>query len=511
MKPRIKSLFAKILLAQVTAVVLALAVVSLITRSSLDRGFIDFLERQEAEVLDYLAPALGDLYTAQGGWAFLRGQPEAWRRVLRQTTPMHAGPGPRAGPSERPGAGAAGAVDAELPVDRDTRRWEAHGPGPPPGHEPLRWLRSFDRLRLRERLFLLDGERLHLAGALVTNPQELPLEAVTAGNSTVGWIGFVPVREGLPPEAQRFLRGQVRVLFASLLVALALAAVLAYVLARHLSRPVQQLDETVRDLSHGHYERRARVASSDEIGRLGDNVNRLAQSLEQNRSARNRWMADIAHELRTPLAILKGEVEALADGVRQPDQRVLASLTEEINQLSVLVDDLQSLALADAGALSLRQETVDLRALAQQACEAFHDRLAGRGIALELNAPEPVRASIDPQRLRQLLHNLLENCARYVDAGGRVRVSVLAGQNAAGPGDASVALRVEDSGPGVAEDQLERLFERFYRVEQGRSRAGGGSGLGLAICRNIAGAHGGHIRAARSALGGLAIHVDLPA
>lgn len=472
MKPRIKSLFTKILLAQVTAVVLALAVVTLITRSSLDRGFIEFLERQEAEVLDNLAPALGDLYTDRGGWAFLRGQPDAWRRVLRQTGPLHAGP----------------------------------GRGPPPGHEPLRWLRSFDRLRLRDRLFLLDGERLYLAGAQVANPRELPLEAVTAGGSTVGWIGFVPMREGLPPEAQRFLRGQVRILFVSLLVALALAALLAWFLARHLSRPVKQLDETVRDLSHGQYERRARVASRDEIGRLGDNVNRLAQSLEQNRSARNRWMADIAHELRTPLAILKGEVEALVDGVRQPDQRVLASLTEEINQLSVLVNDLQSLALADAGALGLQQETVDVRALAQQACEAFRDRLAGRGIALEFHAPDPVRASADPQRLRQLLQNLLENCARYVDAGGRVRVSVQAASDTA-----PLALLVEDSGPGVAEEQLERLFERFYRVEQGRSRAGGGSGLGLAICRSIAEAHGGRIRAARSALGGLAIHVDLPA
>lgn len=505
MKPRIKSLFAKILLAQVTAVVLALVVVTLITRNSLDRGFIDFLERQEAEVLGYLGPALGDLYTAQGGWAFLRGQPEAWRRVLRQTRPLHAGPGPRAGESERAGPGAKGLVDTGLPAERDLRRLEAHGPGPSTGHEPLRWLRSFDRLRLRDRLFLLDGERMYLAGARVTNPRELPLEAVTVGNSIVGWIGFVPMREGLPPEAQRFLSGQVRVLFASLLVALVLAAVLAYFLARHLSRPVRQLDQTVRDLSHGHYERRARVASRDEIGRLGDNVNRLAQSLELSRSARNRWMADIAHELRTPLAILKGEVEALADGVRQPDQRVLASLTEEINHLSVLVDDLQSLALADAGALSLRQETVDLRTLAQQACAAFRDRLAGRGIALELNAPDPVSISADPQRLRQLLHNLLENCARYVEAGGRVRVSVRAASGAA-----SVALLVEDSGPGVAEEQLERLFERFYRVEQGRSRAGGGSGLGLAICRSIAEAHGGHMRAERSALGGLAIHVELP-
>lgn len=525
-----RSLFAKILLAQVTAVVLALAVVTLITRTSLDRGFIDFLERQEAEVLDYLAPALGELYVAQGGWEFLREQPEAWRRVLRQARPLHPGPGEpgfragvraESGVESGPGETAPDENTADSRADdssrpeRDRRGMGAQGRGPLPADEPLRWLRSFDRLRLRDRLFLLDGERLYLAGARVERPGGLPLEAVTAGGATVGWIGFVPVREGLPPEVQRFLHGQVRVLMVSLLVALVLAAILAYVLARHLSRPVQQLDETVRGLSRGHYERRALVVSRDEIGRLADNVNRLAETLEQSRSARNRWMADIAHELRTPLAILKGEVEALADGVRQPDQRVLASLSEEINQLSALVDDLQSLALADAGSLNLQQEPVDLAALAEQACDAFRDRLAGRGIALEFSAPHPVSASADPQRLRQVLHNLLENCARYVVASGRVRVTVRPATNtgrqksgAARLGSAE--LLVEDSGPGVAGEQLERLFERFYRAEEGRSRAGGGSGLGLAICRSIVEAHGGRIRADRSAMGGLAVHVVLP-
>jgi two-component system sensor histidine kinase BaeS len=164
------------------------------------------------------------------------------------------------------------------------------------------------------------------------------------------------MREGLPPEAQRFLRGQLRVLMVSLLIALGLATLLGYTLARHLSRPVGRLDETVRKLARGQFEERARVASQDEIGRLAGNVNRLAETLERNRSARRRWMADIAHELRTPLAVLKGEVEALTDGVRQSDGRMLASLGEEIDHLSALVDDLQALALADAGALNLQQE-----------------------------------------------------------------------------------------------------------------------------------------------------------
>jgi two-component system sensor histidine kinase BaeS len=500
-----RSLFAKIMLAQVVAVVLALFVMTAITRFSLDRGFINFLERQESAVLEYLAPELAELYTEQGGWEFLRDRPENWRRVLRQahqSRPDPVGPGSGERAPQGPGLHEPG----------------MHATWAPPGDEQRHWLRPFDRLRLRDRLFLLDQERRHVAGAAATNVSDLTLEAIRAGGATVGWIGFVPMNEGVPPEAQRFLREQLRVLVVSLLIALGLAAMLGYGLARHLSRPVRRLDEAVRDLSRGQFERRAQVASRDEIGRLGANVNRLAETLENSRSARRRWTADIAHELRTPLAILKGEVEALADGVRQTDARMLASLREEIDHLSALVDDLQALALADAGVLNLRQEPVDLRALSQQVCGAFGDRLAGRNIALEIDAPHAVTVSADPQRLSQLLRNLLENCARYVNAGGRVRVGVHTGpagaagsaERTAGAAGRVAHLVVEDSGPGVGDAQLERLFERFYRVEEGRSRAGGGSGLGLSICRSIAEAHGGRIWAARSGLGGLAVHLELP-
>lgn len=493
-----RSLFAKIMLAQVVAVVLALFVMTAITRFSLDRGFIHFLERQESAVLKYLAPELAELYTEQGGWAFLRDRPENWRRVLRQAHQSRPDPiGPGSGEHAPPGPG------LHEPGMHATRA--------PPGDEQRHWLRPFDRLRLRDRLFVLDQDRQHLAGAHATSTLGLTLEAISAGGATVGWIGFVPMREGLPPEAQRFLRDQLRVLMISLLIALGLAASLGYALARHLSRPVGRLDETVRKLARGEFEERAVVASQDEIGRLAGNVNRLAETLEKNRTARRRWMADIAHELRTPLAVLKGEVEALADGVRQSDGRMLASLGEEIDHLSALVDDLQALALADAGALNLHQEDVDLRALTLQVCDAFRDRLAGRNITLELDLPRAATVSADPQRLRQLLHNLLENCVRYVDAGGRVRVGLELKARHATAGANLAELVVEDSGPGVGDDQLERLFERFYRVEEGRSRAGGGSGLGLSICHSIAAAHGGRIRAARSSLGGLAVHLELPA
>lgn len=468
-----KSLFAKIMLAQVVAVILALLVVMAITRITLERGFIHFLERQESAVLNHLAPALAEIYLAQGGWNFLRDDPETWSRILRRSRHLQRTP-PKAFPA------------------------------PPPLHaERLHWLRSFDRMQLRERLFLLDEQRRPLAGALVDNPQELALEPIEAGGSTVGWIGFAPVRRDLPAEANRFLRGQVRAHLVALAIALALIVLLAFILARHLSRPVRQLDDTVRDLTRGQFGKRARVFSRDEIGGLAENVNRLAETLEKNRSARHRWMTDIAHELRTPVAILKGEIEALGDGLRSPDKGTFASLREEIDQLSRLVDDLQALALADAGVLSLYLQAVDVGELLRQAGDAFRGRLGERGIRLETELPEAVTVFADAQRIRQLLNNVLENCARYVQDGGQVRLSLSAGRDGA-------ELAVEDSGPGVGPEALQRLFERFYRGEAGGTRAGGGSGLGLAICKSIAEAHRGQIRAEPSALGGLAIRISLP-
>jgi two-component system sensor histidine kinase BaeS len=479
----VRSLFAKIMLAQVAAVVLALLVVLIITRLSLDRGFMDFLERQESGILGHLSPALAEVYAAQGGWDFLREDPSDWHRILRRSRPHD--------PSSH-------AADRIRPP---------RGEKPAGGEERFRWLRTFDRLELRERLFLLDHSRHPIAGAPAPHqgPHEdhARLEPVIVDGQTVGWIGFSPLKTKRPAEVQRFLHGQVRAHAIALIVALLMVSILAYALARHLSRPVAQLDQTVNELSRGRFERRASVRSRDEIGRLAENVNRLADTLEKNRDARHRWINDIAHELRTPVAILKGEIEAVGDGLRLADKKTIASLGEEVDHLSRLVDDLQSMALADAGALSLERHPLDLGAAVHQAGAAFQSQFERRAINLEIHASEPVTVNADAHRIRQLLNNLLENCTRYVDEGGSVRLTVSAGESGG-------EILVDDSGPGVAEDALERLFERFYRIEAGRSRAGGGSGLGLSICRSIVEAHGGTIEAQRSPMGGLRIRAQLP-
>lgn len=479
-----KSFFTKILVYQVIAVIVALIVVAVITRVSLNRGFRDFLQTQEIAVLEAGVPVLAEIYELNGSWQPLRNNPESWARIWRSSRLQQELAPPR-GPRLRPGPG------------RNDRP-------PPPQRDPRggRWMRAADRGMLRERLFLLDETHRRVAGARVKSTEGLGLQAIEVEGEVVGWIGFTPAGEVLPPEAQRFLRGQIMITAIALAVALVVAVALSLLLARHLSRPVRLLDETVNSLSHGDYEARATISTLDETGRLAGHINQLAATLEKNRSARRRWMADIAHELRTPVAILKGEVEALSDGVRPVNERMTQSLHEEIEHLSSLIDDLQTLALSDAGALNIQKERIDLQPLVQQCSEAYRDRLSRRRIDLRVTT-EKQEVNADPQRLRQLLQNLLENSSRYVEEGGLVSVRQYAVKG-------GFELIVEDSGPGLTEKQISRLFERFYRVDESRSRAGGGTGLGLSICRNIAETHSGRIEAIRSSLGGLKVRVEIP-
>ena len=482
-----KTLFSKILLAQVVAVALALIVVTVITRASLSQGFKEFLERQEATVLQTLAPVLAEFYESNEDWESLRTSPQNWQRIWRLSRTQQTEP-PPGSPRQR----------------RGRLRDEATSPpGPPPGSQLLRWMGPPDRVMLRDRLFLLAQDHSQIAGANTNTLEDITLEAVEFDGQVVGWIGFTPMGAVLPTDAERFLDRQIQITAISLALALVVAAALAFLLARNVSRPVRRLGDTVRDLSRGEYQARAGVETRDEIGSLAEYVNQLAVTLEKNRTARQRWMADIAHELRTPVTILKGEIEALADGVRQADERMSTSLHDEVDQLSTLIDDLQTLALSDVGALNLQKNPVDLSSLVCQCVDSFRDRLAARLITVDMQVAEKVNISADQPRLRQLLHNLLENSSRYVTQAGQVSLSLA--QNQAG---AEIVL--EDSGPGLDSEQLDRLFERFYRAEGSRSRSSGGTGLGLSICKNIVEAHGGNIRATHSVMGGLKIRIILP-
>jgi two-component system sensor histidine kinase BaeS len=269
--------------------------------------------------------------------------------------------------------------------------------------------------------------------------------------------------------------------------------------------PVRAVARATHSLAAGAYTTRVHTDRQDDIGQLAQDFNQLALTLERNEQLRRNYIADISHELRTPLAVLQGELEAMEDGIHPATPQAFAMLQQEVHSLSKLVNDLHELSMADLGALQYKKEPLDLAALVERESQGFVARCKDLGLELDLPppAPSPLMVQADPNRLRQLIHNLLSNSARYTQAPGRLQVSL---QREGG----NAVLDIQDSAPGVDAALLPKLFERFFRVESSRSRSGGGSGLGLSICESIVLAHAGSIRAMPSPLGGLWIQVQLP-
>jgi two-component system OmpR family sensor kinase/two-component system sensor histidine kinase BaeS len=266
-----------------------------------------------------------------------------------------------------------------------------------------------------------------------------------------------------------------------------IALLLGGLLFVQITRPLGRLRDAARKLAQGELCQRVEVDSGDEIGELAQAFNEMAGSLQRVEELRKNMVADIAHELRTPLAVIRGHLEALQDGVFAPTEENIGVIHEETLLLARLVDDLRDLALADAGQLEIERGPVDLAALISKVVTGVRTRASEKDVLLVEEVPErlpEVRA--DAQRIAQVVSNLLSNGITYTPSGGKVTV-------AAKEVDGWVEVRVADTGPGIPPEEMPYLFERFYRSDRSRSRAQGGSGLGLAIAKQLVEAHGGRI------------------
>ena len=495
-------LFIAILL---TNLVTALAV-GIAIRETFNVGFRDYLGQREARRIERLGNLLASEYRERGSWEFLRDNPFSWHAITRSARDGDPGPPPlrRAPPDGRRG------FDSHPPPGRGPE----HGPPPRDGRPPefkggpgRDGIGSGPTRGPKEDapppVLVLDAQQQPVVGQLNPNvkTQRRP---IAVDGATVGWLVFEDAPPWFDAADIRFRDEQLQAVWIIGALVMLLASLVAIVLARRVLAPVQRLASATHRLASGEYATRVAPAASDELGQLIDDFNRLARTLENNETLRRNFMADVSHELRTPLAVLRGELEALQDDIRQFTPDSLKSLQAEVSMLSKMIDDLYELALADVGALAYRFEEVDVAALLKESLQGFTDRFASRHLTLDAKMRDgPIMLSADPQRLKQLFNNLLENCVRYTDAGGRVEVSLRRDRNA-------VRVDVEDSAPGVPATLLPRLFERLFRVEASRSRERGGAGLGLAIVKSVVEAHRGTIVAKPSHLGGLWIQVVLP-
>jgi two-component system sensor histidine kinase BaeS len=265
---------------------------------------------------------------------------------------------------------------------------------------------------------------------------------------------------------------------------------IAFLLSRYLLRPVRKLTEGTLAIAERRFDTRVKIDTSDEFGQLATDFNAMAKTLDSFEQQRQQWISDISHELGTPLSVLRGEIEAMQDGIRKPNPERFESLHAEVLYLARIVDDLKLLSRVEAGQLNLCKVELDPVKLLQQALEQYADRLAERGITIQNKLPQQSgkTAMVDPDRLRQVFLNLLENVVRYVNSPATLTAQSKNTED-------SLTLILEDSGQGVTEEALTNLFDRFYRTDFSRNRETGGSGLGLAICKNLIETHGGSIHA----------------
>ena len=288
-------------------------------------------------------------------------------------------------------------------------------------------------------------------------------------------------------------------------ILLLLSSVLAAFISRMIAVPIARLSQSTDKLASGDYAVRVPVKSLDEIGDLCRHFNELAQKLESNQTMRNQWVADISHEMRTPVSVLKAQIEAFLDGIRAPTPEHLAVLAAKIEDLRKLVDDLFELSLADAGSLSYQKQAVNITQILEDAISIHSPKLELAKIQWQCDTTGGEKQMVygDEKRLMQLFNNVIENTCRYTDGGGLLRIEIA-------EQDDGVLITFDDTAPGVPEDKLEKIFDRLFRMEASRNRNTGGAGLGLALCKNIVVAHGGTIWAEQSLLGGLRIAIKLP-
>jgi signal transduction histidine kinase len=323
---------------------------------------------------------------------------------------------------------------------------------------------------------------------------------VLVGSSRVGTLLLFGGMNGigLPPGAQEsFLIGRVnRAIWLAAGLGGLLGLVLAVALSRGLTAPLRSLTASMNRFAQGERNLVLPRSSPDEVGDLTESFRRLAGEIERQEGLRKEMTADIAHELRNPIAVIQANVESLIDGVYPATAENLEPVLESVRLLSRLVEDLRTLALADAGRLTMEIGPTDVAPVLRRVVSAFEARAAPKRVSLHTEGAPSATAAADPQRLEQILSNLVGNAIRHTPEGGKVTMQIVPLPSG------RVRIDVTDSGGGIPPDALAHVFERFYRADRGRSRVEGGTGLGLAIARKLAEAQGGDLSAENLPEGG---------
>jgi two-component system sensor histidine kinase BaeS len=458
------------------------------SQASFENSFEHYVQQREIERNAELIDALRQHYQEHQNWNMFTAEPAAWTSLVNQFRRPN-----RNLREPRP-------ENASTVAENRIRTTAQEGNIRPRAN---RSQRRDNRLRLilvDKKHVLISGKKSsheHYIYAAITQPKAI-------GETIVGYVG-TPINPELRDLLDtQFVDQQQKQFLTMTLLAFIAAFAFAIPLSILLTRKIKRLSTHVQALSQGHYNQSLNLAGRDEFSLLAQHLNHLGKTLAQSEESRKRWVADISHELRTPLSVLTADLDALEDGIREFTPETLARLQNHTGRLRHLINDLYELSLTDIGAMTYRKEPCELQQLVKESSNAISESFRAANLVFTTNlTPESTPIFADSARIQQLLLNLFHNSLNYTQAPGTVHVELIRKED-------SAYFSIEDSAPGVSEEELNQLFNRLYRGEQSRNRQTGGAGLGLSICRNIVEAHSGTIKASQSTLGGVKISVRLP-
>ena len=472
----------KLLIAFALTVLLSIGLMVLIMNYFLSGSLIDYVSELELKRRQNVVQKLEKFFRENQGWEIMEAYPSEWNRLLSSTRGFR-----REGEMPPP----------MKPFHDSGGMMEMRGPRGPRGPGMQHGM-GFNR-----RLALLDKKKQWIAGNRSINSSS-SLHEIVVGDNTVGWLAFRELENLSDPMDLSLHKKQQGATYWAGAVSLFFAVFLAALFSRHLISPIRRLAKGTKDITNRKFGVEIEITSSDELGELARDFNQMSTTLEKYENQRKQWISDISHDLGTPLSILRGEIEAMQDGIRPLSVEKLSSLHQEVMFMSKLVQDLRDLSLADTGGLSYSMKEIDLNAIMKECLSLFYRPFEEKKIKIIEQFEETEQRFIqgDQDRLKQLFSNIFENALRHSNTPGSLTIGIQ--QKAE-----LVLIGIEDSGPGVPEESIPHLFDRLYRVDLSRSRQKGGSGLGLAICKVITEAHGGTIRAV-NAKGGLRMEIFLP-
>jgi two-component system OmpR family sensor kinase/two-component system sensor histidine kinase BaeS len=455
----------KLMGAFLLVIAIGAVLVSWMTSQATRNAFTVYTTRSGQVWAQELAPLLGEYFADRGSW---QGVEAYLQSALNQVSP----PAGMGGPGMMGGRG------------NGYGRQSGMGPG---------------MLALMNQEIILtdpNGQVIYDSDGALTGKELTPAQMnvgapISVNNQTAGFVIVTPGNltvAGSPTE--EFLSSVNRSIVTAAIIAGVIALALGAILFFQVTSPLRGLKQAANAIARGDLSQRVAIRSKDEFGELGQSFNSMAESLGEAETLRKRMIADTAHELRTPLAVIQANLEGMIDGVLPQDADQLTALYDQTRQLNRLVGDLRLLSLAESGELQLERQPTDPETLIRRAVDSFQAQTSQQGITLEVDIqPGLPPVSVDAGRITQVLHNLLGNALRYTPAGKSICIQAEALNNA----DKGVRISVIDPGPGIQPEDIPHVFDRFYRADKSRSRASGGSGLGLAIVKQLVEAHGGKV------------------